>query len=46
LGEVLWKQGLKDRAMAVWKEGVSINKSNDTLVETLKRFGVKLNTQP
>lgn len=41
LGEVLWKQGLKDRATAVWKEGVSINKSNDTLVETLKRFGVK-----
>ena len=41
LGEVLWKQGLKDRATAVWKEGVGINKSNDTLVETLKRFGVK-----
>lgn len=41
LGEVLWKQGLKDRATAVWKEGVNINKSNDTLVETLKRFGVK-----
>jgi tetratricopeptide (TPR) repeat protein len=46
LGEVLWKQGLKDRATAVWKEGVSINKSNETLVETLKRFGVKFNTQP
>jgi tetratricopeptide (TPR) repeat protein len=46
LGEVLWKQGLKDRATAVWKEGVSINKSNDTLVETLKRFGVKINAQP
>ena len=41
LGEVLWKQGLKDRATVVWKEGVNINKSNDTLVETLKRFGVK-----
>lgn len=41
LGEVLWKQGLKDRATAIWKEGVKINKSNDTLVETLKRFGVK-----
>ena len=41
LGEVLWKQGLKDRATAVWKEGVNMNKSNDTLVETLKRFGVK-----
>jgi tetratricopeptide (TPR) repeat protein len=41
LGEVLWKQGLKDRATAMWKEGVKINKSNDTLVETLKRFSVK-----
>lgn len=46
LGEVLWKQGLKDRATAVWKEGISLNKSNDTLVETLKRFGVKFNAQP
>ncbi len=41
LGEVLWKQGLKDRATAIWKEGVKINKNNDTLAETLKRFGVK-----
>ena len=41
LGEVLWKQGLKDRATSMWKEGVKINKSNDTLVETLKRFGIK-----
>ena len=42
LGEVLWKQGQKERAMALWKEGIKINKNNDTLVETLKRFGVKL----
>lgn len=41
LGEVLWKQGLQDRAAALWKEGVNINKNNDTLLETLKRFGVK-----
>jgi tetratricopeptide (TPR) repeat protein len=41
LGEVLWKQGLKDLATAIWKEGVKINKNNDTLIETLKRFGVK-----
>jgi hypothetical protein len=25
----------------MWKEGVKINKNNDTLIETLKRFGVK-----
>ena len=41
LGEVLWKQGLKDRATAIWKEGLKINKNNDTLLETLKRFSVK-----
>ena len=41
LGEVLWKQGLKDRAIAMWQDGVKINKNNETLMETLKRFGVK-----
>jgi tetratricopeptide (TPR) repeat protein len=41
LGEVLWKQGLKDRATAIWKEGLKINENNDTLLETLKRFSVK-----
>jgi tetratricopeptide (TPR) repeat protein len=41
LGEVLWKQGLKERATALWKEGFKLNKNNETLVETLKRFGVK-----
>lgn len=46
LGEVLWKQGLKDRATAIWKEGVKINKNNDTLVETLKRFGLNLSNKP
>lgn len=42
LGEVLWRQGLKDRAVVVWQEGVKINKNNNTLMETLKRFGVRL----
>ncbi|MEY4911176.1 MAG: hypothetical protein RL761_839 [Pseudomonadota bacterium] len=46
LGEVLWKQGLKDRATAMWKEGVKINKNNDTLLETLKRFGLNLSSKP
>jgi uncharacterized protein HemY len=45
LGEVLWKQGLKDRATAMWKEGLKINKNNDTLVETLKRFGLNLSNK-
>jgi tetratricopeptide (TPR) repeat protein len=46
LGEVLWKQGLKDRATAMWKEGLKINKNNDTLIETLKRFGLNLSSKP
>jgi tetratricopeptide (TPR) repeat protein len=45
LGEVLWQQGLKDRATAMWKEGLKINKNNDTLVETLKRFGLNLSNK-
>lgn len=45
LGEVLWKKGLKDRATAMWKEGLKINKNNDTLVETLKRFGLNLSNK-
>lgn len=46
LGEVLWKQGLKDRATAMWKEGIKINKNNDTLIETLKRFGLNFDKRP
>jgi tetratricopeptide (TPR) repeat protein len=46
LGEVLWTQGLKERATAVWKEGLKINKNNDTLVETLKRFSLNLSNKP
>lgn len=45
LGEVLWNQGLKDRATAIWKEGLKSNKNNDTLVETLKRFGISQNNK-
>lgn len=42
LGEVLWAQGRKDQATAWWKAGLLLNPNNDTLVETLKRFGIKL----
>lgn len=40
LGEVLWTMGKKDRAMAIWKESARLNADNETLRETLKRFGV------
>jgi predicted Zn-dependent protease len=41
LGEVLWSLGQRDRAQAVWKEGLILNSEDDTLLETLKRFRVK-----
>jgi tetratricopeptide (TPR) repeat protein len=41
LGEVLWSMGQRERAMAIWKEGLLLNAENDTLVETLKRLRVK-----
>lgn len=41
LGEVLWSLGQRDRAQAIWKEGLLLNAENETLLETLKRFGVR-----
>lgn len=41
LGEVLWSQGRKTEATSWWKTGLTLNPGNDTLVETLKRLGVK-----
>jgi tetratricopeptide (TPR) repeat protein len=42
LGEVLWSLGQRDRAQAIWKEGLLLNSENETLQETLKRLRVKL----
>lgn len=41
LGEVLWSAGQRERAQAIWKEGLLLNPENETLLETLKRLGVK-----
>jgi len=41
LGEVLWSMGQRERAQAIWKEGLLLNSENDTLQETLKRLQVK-----
>ena len=41
-GEVLWRAGQRDKASAIWREGQLLNPENETLVETLKRFQVKL----
>ncbi len=42
LGEVLWSMGQRDRAQAIWKEGLLLNAENETLLETIKRLGVRL----
>lgn len=42
LGEVLWSMGQRERAMAIWREGLLLNAENETLQETLKRLRVKL----
>lgn len=41
-GEVLWASGDQVRARAVWSEAQSVDASNATLRETLKRLGVSL----
>lgn len=42
LGEVLWSTGQRDKAQAIWKEGLLLNPENETLAETLKRLRVRL----
>jgi hypothetical protein len=41
-GEVLWSVGQRDKAVAIWKEGMLLNADNETLLETLKRLRVRL----
>lgn len=41
-GEVLWSLGQRDKAIAIWREGHLLNPENETLLETIKRFRVKL----
>jgi tetratricopeptide (TPR) repeat protein len=42
LGEVLWSLGQRERAQAIWKEGLLLNRENEALQGTLKRLHVKL----
>lgn len=42
LGEVLWKNGDQDGALAAWREAHKLEPDNDTLQKTLKRFQVNL----
>lgn len=40
LGEVLWTGGQRERALAIWREGLDLNADNETLRTTLKRLRV------
>jgi tetratricopeptide (TPR) repeat protein len=42
LGEVLWASGQRDKAMAIFKECMLLDKEDDVLIETLKRLKIKL----
>ena len=41
LGEVLWVAGQRSRATAIWKQGLSLGRDNETLQDTMRRFNVK-----
>ncbi len=41
LGEVLWVSGMRDQALAVWREGLILASDNETLQSTLQRLNVK-----
>jgi tetratricopeptide (TPR) repeat protein len=38
LGEVLWAMSQSAQAKEIWKEGLTLNPDNETLVETIKRL--------
>jgi tetratricopeptide (TPR) repeat protein len=40
LGEVLWVDGRREAAVAVWREGRALDPENAILVETVERLGV------
>lgn len=42
LGEVLWQLGERDAARRVWTEAARLEPGNQTLLDTLRRFKVKL----
>lgn len=42
LGEVYWAKGLKEQAVQVLTEGLSLDAQSSVLLETIKRLGIKL----
>jgi tetratricopeptide (TPR) repeat protein len=42
LGEVLWQLKRQPEALKVWREGLQLSPTNESLMDTLNRFQVKL----
>lgn len=42
LGEVLWKDGRRDEALKMFREGAAKEPNNPVLLETIRRLGAKL----
>lgn len=42
LGEVLWSLGQQDEAVRIWREGITQDPRNETLLETIKRLKAPL----
>lgn len=42
LGEVLWVDGQRDRAMSVWQRALETDPTDTTLINTLRRFAPEL----
>ncbi|MFT3718025.1 tetratricopeptide repeat protein [Pseudorhodoferax sp.] len=40
-GEVLWAAGQRERALAIWREGLALSADNETLRATLKRLRIR-----
>lgn len=41
LGEVLWQQGQTERAREIWRQGLQLDRDNETLQQVLQRLNVK-----
>lgn len=40
-GEILWSLEQRDRALVIWREGLTLNADNETLRETLQRLNAR-----
>jgi len=42
LGEVLWVSGQREAATTIWRQGLELQKDNETLQETIRRLNPAL----